>query len=193
MHSSFVLSSSLGLTLRPPRYCVETRATVEEGNALSDLVRRRPHFEIEANFPAELQDSILHVIAQPGFYSSLECMPGAVEALKDMVKLGIDVKLVTAPHSVCPGSCANEKYDFLLTTFGSDWVDRMIITRDKTCITGSILIDDKPSISGSNRCPSWQHVVFNQPYNQQTPKHRMYSWADWEKTITTALGLDEAK
>lgn len=37
------------------RYCVETHATVDEGQALQDMVRNREHFEIEANFPEDLQ------------------------------------------------------------------------------------------------------------------------------------------
>jgi len=174
------------------RYCVETRATVDEGEALREMVRKRQHFEIEANFPADLQDSILHVIAQPGFYASLETLPGAVEALREMVARGIDVKLVTAPHPVCPGSCASEKYDFLLTTFGSDWIDRMIITRDKTHVMGAVLIDDKPNVSGSNRNPTWTHVLFDQAYNKGvTGKPRLANWADWEKTLKGAMGITE--
>ena len=37
-----------------------------------------------------------------------EKLPGAVEALKALVAEGVDVKLVTAPHPTCAGTCALE-------------------------------------------------------------------------------------
>lgn len=51
-------------------------------------------------------------------------------------------------------------------TNAAEWIDRMIISRDKTHVTGSVLIDDKPYVTGTNRNPSWQHVIFEQPYNK---------------------------
>jgi len=157
---------------------------------IESKIRNRKHFEIEHNFDEHERAQVMEVIASPGFFAELEPLPGAIEALKEMVERGVDVRLVTAPHPVCPGPCANEKYDFLLRHFGSDWIDRMIITRDKTHVVGAALIDDKPAVTGSAASPSWNHVLFDQPYNRQVEgKSRLTEWVNWENILADALKL----
>eukprot|EP00960_Hanusia_phi_P052587 761544-Hanusia_phi.AAC.2 len=157
---------------------------------IESKVRSREHFEIEHNFEEQERAKVMDVIASPGFFAELEPLPGAIEALKEMVDRGVDVRLVTAPHPVCPGPCANEKYDFLLRHFGSEWIDRMIITRDKTHVVGAALIDDKPAVTGSAASPPWNHVLFDQPYNRGVEgKSRLRDWVKWEEILSDALKL----
>jgi len=152
------------------------------------IVRNRAKFEIEENFPESERTEVLKTLQSPGFYESLKPLPGAVEALRDLVEVwGVDVKLVTAPHPSCPGTCALEKYASVERIFGASFQDRLIITRDKTHVMGDILIDDKPHISGSKPCP-WKHVIFSQSYNQNVQgKARLSSWNSWQDVLPRAI------
>ena len=159
------------------------------------IVRSRKHFEIERNFPESMRQGIFDIIAEKGFFVSLKPFPGAIEALKEMVASGVNVRLVTSPHPTCPGSCASEKYEFVVKHLGSDWVDRLIIARDKTPILGDVIVDDKPTITGAFKKPAWKHVHFDQPYNrpantmiENTKAHgRLKAWSQWKNVISATL------
>lgn len=50
-------------------------------------------------------------------------------------------------------------------------------------VTGDILIDDKPSVTGVES-PEWEHVLFDQPYNRDVKdKRRMVGWNEWESIV----------
>ena len=155
------------------------------------IVENRTSYEIEKNFEQSLQATVLDVVAEPGFYASLEPYEGAVAALKAMANYPkVDVRIVTSPHPTCPGQCSNEKYDFVVKHLGKDWVDRLIIARDKTVVLGDFLIDDKPKITGSNSNPTWKQVHFLQSYNRevvsQSNAKTMAKWNDWKSTLSFA-------
>mmetsp|Transcript_3749 Transcript_3749/g.9092 ORF Transcript_3749/g.9092 Transcript_3749/m.9092 type:complete len:730 (+) Transcript_3749:193-2382(+) len=147
------------------------------------IIRGRTKFEIERNFPLEKRDEVLKVIAEPGFYSTMKPFPGALEALKEMVDEGIDVRIVSAPHPQSAGSCAREKYDWIEEHLGQAWIDRLILARDKTHVMGCMLIDDKPVVRGSST-PAWDHIVYDQPWNQHVSgKKRIMNWANWRDVV----------
>jgi hypothetical protein len=50
----------------------------------------------------------------------------------------------------------------------------VILTRDKTLVRGDVLVDDKPEIGGL-ATPHWRHLLYDQPYNRNSPGPRM-SW-----------------
>eukprot|EP00435_Cladocopium_sp_Y103_P010079 s297_g2.t1 len=152
------------------------------------VVRNRQKFEIEENFDPSEHELVMQVITSPGFYESLEPYPGAVEALNRLLEEGADVKLVTAPHPACAGSCAREKFLSVEKHLGPGWLERLIITRDKTHVQGDILVDDKPQVTG--RQPTlWTHVLFDQAYNRKVDdKARMSSWSQWAEVLPAVLG-----
>lgn len=122
------------------------------------------------------------VMVEPGFYSRLEPITGAKSALKQMVKDGHDVRIVTSPWASNP-TCASDKLNWIVDHYGSHWGPRVIITADKTLVHGDLLIDDKPEIKGDH-APTWEHVIFDQPYNQHVAdKRRMLDWGDWQSTV----------
>lgn len=134
------------------------------------------------------------IFTAPGFYRDLQPIEGAKLALKQMVKLGHDVRIVTSPWVSNP-TCASDKLNWVVKHYGSHWGQRVIITTDKTLVRGDILIDDKPLISGAlpawhtdaTRRRSWEHVLFDQPYNQHiTNRRRILNWVDWQ-TISEVL------
>lgn len=44
--------------------------------------------------------------------------------------------------------------------FGPEWVDRIIITKDATLVSGVVLIDNEPNVTGCIP-PSWYHIRYN--------------------------------
>ena len=51
-----------------------------------------------------------------------------------------------------------QKFKWIEDHLGAEWINRAIITRDKTMVYGDVLIDDKPSIQGM-----WLHpILFSQ-------------------------------
>ncbi|XP_040100552.1 5'(3')-deoxyribonucleotidase, cytosolic type isoform X1 [Oryx dammah] len=94
-----------------------------------------------------------------------------------------------------PGSSA---YRWVEKHLGPQFVERIILTRDKTVISGDLLIDDKEVIKGQEETPSWEHILFTCCHNQHLalspPRRRLSSWSDnWREIIDSkrrALPLD---
>lgn len=66
---------------------------------------------------------------------------------------------------------------------GKEWVKRIILTLDKTMVTGDYLIDDKPHITGCESSPTWTHILYDQPYNKEVNKPRIVNWTQWREII----------
>ena len=154
---------------------------------LAKIMADRSMFEIENCFPPQLYVDVIDTITQPGFYLNLKPFEGAIEALKGMLASGLDVRLVTSTHPLIPSVCAAEKYQWVDKYLGSDWIGRLVITMDKTYITGMILVDDKPVVTGG-MSPVWQHVVFDQSYNRHVVgMPRIGAWTNWLQIFTELI------
>lgn len=97
------------------------------------------------------------------FYRGLHPIPGAIEGIHYLDRLGYDVHICTAPSRHVP-SCASEKIAWAIHHLGYDWGERTIIARDKTLVRGDYLIDDKPEVTGV-LTPAWEHILFGAPHN----------------------------
>ncbi|GAB1296165.1 5'(3')-deoxyribonucleotidase, mitochondrial [Apodemus speciosus] len=148
------------------------------------------------------------------FFFELEPLPGAVEAVKQMASLqNTDVFICTSPirkFKYCPyekamlGAVAwtggtdsapltsgtlSEllKYAWVEKHFGPDFLEQIVLTRDKTVVSADLLIDDRPDITGAEPHPSWEHILFTSCHNYhlqlQPPRRRLHSWADDWKAI----------
>uniref|UniRef100_A0A7S3UEC2 Glycosyl transferase family 1 domain-containing protein n=1 Tax=Picocystis salinarum TaxID=88271 RepID=A0A7S3UEC2_9CHLO len=162
-------------------------------NRYPELVVNRQNFEIELNFAEKYRDDVLSVVAEPGFYKNLHPIPGAVEAVYEMVALGCEVRFCTSTHYVCPGQSAEEKFEWVREHLGEEYVNKLIITSDKTAVKGDILVDDKPVITGCVEDPDWIHVVYDQSYNSKVDKPRLQSWYDWRSVIEPLLRKRDAQ
>jgi 5'-nucleotidase len=118
--------------------------------------------ELYPGFGADAADDILRKTHD--LFDNLEPIDGAVEALNKLKARGCEVFFCTSPIGNYH-NCLNQKYDCVKRHFGTEWVNRIILTRDKTVVHGDALIDDKPRITGIIR-PSWWHVIYSQSYNQ---------------------------
>ncbi|XP_076844090.1 5'(3')-deoxyribonucleotidase, mitochondrial isoform X2 [Brachyhypopomus gauderio] len=136
----------------------------------------------------DLCEKAISIWESKNFFLDLKPVPGALEAVKEMSKMeNTDVFICTSPikhYKHCP----SEKYAWVEKHLGPDFLDQIILTRDKTVVTGDILIDDKPDILGVEPNPAWEHVLFTACHNKHlTPvpaQRRLLSWADdWRAVL----------
>jgi 5'-nucleotidase len=119
------------------------------------------------------------------FFLNLPPMPGAIEAINAIASRGYIVKICTRP--VLSPYCAQEKYEWVRKHLGPEWVPRIIMTCDKTLVSGALLIDDHPNAKGE-RFPSWRQVLFDAPYNKENVDlPRLTSWENWERIFDEEL------
>ncbi|KAG8521890.1 5'(3')-deoxyribonucleotidase, mitochondrial [Galemys pyrenaicus] len=141
----------------------------------------------------ELSEKAISIWESKNFFLDLEPLPGAVEALKQMASLeNTDVFICTSPIKMYK-YCPYEKYAWVEKHFGSDFLEQIVLTRDKTVVSADLLIDDRPDITG--KCPAagaepnpdWEHILFTACHNQhvrlQPPSRRLHSWTDDWKAI----------
>ncbi|XP_026560399.1 5'(3')-deoxyribonucleotidase, mitochondrial [Pseudonaja textilis] len=134
-----------------------------------------------------LSEKAISIWESKNFFMELNPLPGAVEALKEMAELeATEVFICTSPikkYRYCP----YEKFAWIEKHFGHEFLEHVILTRDKTIVSGHVLIDDRPDILGVERSPTWEHVLFTACHNKhlQLPPscHRLHSWADDWKAI----------
>nr|XP_044601393.1 5'(3')-deoxyribonucleotidase, mitochondrial isoform X2 [Equus asinus] len=134
-----------------------------------------------------LSEKAISIWESENFFFDLEPLPGAVEAVKQMANLeNTDVFICTSPirmYKYCP----YEKYAWVEKHFGPDFLEQIVLTRDKTVVSADLLIDDRPDITGAEPKPSWEHVLFTACHNRhvqlQPPSRRLLSWADDWKAI----------
>ncbi|XP_078228696.1 5'(3')-deoxyribonucleotidase, mitochondrial isoform X8 [Callithrix jacchus] len=85
------------------------------------------------------------------------------------------------------------QYAWVEKHLGPDFLEQIVLTRDKTVVSADLLIDDRPDITGkwpaagAEPTPSWEHVLFTACHNRhlqlQPPHRRLHSWADDWKAI----------
>lgn len=145
-------------------------------------------FFIEEHFDEEFHEDIYDIIRSMWFYENLDTLPGAIEGMA-LIQRAVEAKeldayICSSPEIESDGqSCWSEKAFAVERDFGEFWLKRLILTKDKTLVRGHILLDDKPHIKGSME-PTWQHLLFEQPYNQEVDKPR-FTWEDTQELISS--------
>uniref|UniRef100_UPI00398EA23D 5'(3')-deoxyribonucleotidase, mitochondrial-like isoform X1 n=2 Tax=Pristiophorus japonicus TaxID=55135 RepID=UPI00398EA23D len=135
----------------------------------------------------DLCEKAISIWESKNFFIELEPLPGAVDAVKEMANMtNTDVFICTSPikkYNYCP----YEKYAWVEKHLGKEFLELMVLTRDKTMVSGNLLIDDKPDISGVEPYPKWEHILFSACHNMylqlRPPKRRLHSWADWKPLL----------
>ncbi|XP_007526284.2 5'(3')-deoxyribonucleotidase, mitochondrial [Erinaceus europaeus] len=140
-----------------------------------------------------LSEKAISIWESENFFLDLEPLPGAVEAVKEMANLkNTEVFICTSPIKMYK-YCPYEKYAWVEKHFGPDFLDQVVLTRDKTVISADLLIDDRVDIIGAEPNPSWEHVLFTACHNQheqlQPPRRRLCSWADGWRTLLDSKRL----
>jgi 5'-nucleotidase len=126
------------------------------------------------------------IMKTEGFYLSLPVIAGVPRAFDEMLAAGHEVFVCTSPLSGTRW-CMPEKLAWVEKHLGESWVDRVIITKDKTLVGDPlrrcVLVDDRPGVDGLVKPPPWQQVLFDAPYNRTTRAPRMTTWADWRQVL----------
>ena len=86
--------------------------------------------------------------------------------------------ICTSPMTENP-YCLQEKFEWIGKHLGNAWTKKMIITKDKTIVLGNFLIDDNPNIKGVQE-PTWEHILYSQPYNLNVDNKRRMTWQNWK-------------
>lgn len=144
-------------------------------------LEKRTTFHPHEDYPKHLQKQVIEICHSRGFILNLLPVPGSITAINEMLDLNYDVRFCTS-HLNNYEFCILEKFQWIDKYFGSKGVDRIILTRDKTLIFGDILIDDKPIISGQIK-PTWEHILYDQPYNRKAKDQRRLNWTNWREII----------
>ncbi|XP_074867092.1 5'(3')-deoxyribonucleotidase, mitochondrial isoform X2 [Carettochelys insculpta] len=101
----------------------------------------------------ELSEKAISIWESKNFFIELDPIPGAVEAVKQMAELEkTDVFICTSPIKKYR-YCSYEKYAWVEKHFGQEFLEQIVLTRDKTVISGDLLIDDRPDIT-DHRTPT---------------------------------------
>jgi 5'-nucleotidase len=144
-------------------------------------LEERSTFHIFKQYPAELASKVHQIYNAPDFFGKLKPVPGGVEALEEMTKLGLEVFICTSPLREFK-NCVLEKYEWVAGYLGRKWSDRIILTRDKTLIKADFLIDDNPEPLGAE-IPAWEHIIYDQPYNRTITAKKRLTWANWREVL----------
>jgi 5'-nucleotidase len=144
-------------------------------------LEERTTFYLKDQYPKELSSLIEAIYLSPGFYRYLPPISGSLAALREIEKLNIEVFICTSPLFQYQ-NCVLEKYEWIDYHLGSNWVKRMIVTKDKTIVKADILIDDKPKIDGL-QLPQWEHILYDQPYNRTETSKRRLTWQNWKSIL----------
>lgn len=153
--------------------------------------RTRTNFYLEDQLPEQYTEDVRVIVSTPGFFRDLPEVDGAVDALHEMLELGWDVRVCTAPLLTNP-TCTSDKLAWLDEHLGAGWSARAVIAKDKSMVRGDLLIDDKPLVAAT-LSPTWQHVVFDAPYNQDSASPlRLTGWSTWRQTLVPLTGRTAA-
>jgi 5'-nucleotidase len=142
----------------------------------------RRSFHILEDYAPELRPLAEALYTAPGFIRDLPPVDGAIEAVRELAALGLDVRICSSPLRQYE-NCVAEKYQWVERHLGRAWTERLILTRDKTLVQGDILIDDRPAIEGAAR-PRWRHILYDAPYNRTVADKPRLSWANWRNVLS---------
>ena len=144
-------------------------------------LEKRSVFYVRDEYPQELKPLVEEILFDSSFFAEMTPVPGAKEALDEMDAKGWEVFICSSPLSFY-GNCVLEKYKWVETVLGPAWVKRIILTKDKTIIKADILIDDRPEVTGLESNPTWEHILYDRPYNRDINKRRL-TWENWKDVL----------
>ena len=133
-------------------------------------------------YPGLEKQQILELMYEPGFWDTVEPVPGAADALKYLMDEGHQVYIVTATEfENVPAKM--ERVLFRYFPFLSR--DQVIITGNKQMIRGDVLIDDGiHNLEGGE----YRKILFTAPYNKDYDAEangmiRVHNWDEILRVI----------
>ena len=139
-------------------------------------------WDVSAAFPGLTWEQVYAVPMEPGFWKTVEPVPGAAEALQKFMAAGHSVYIVTAtPHESVP----EKMNDLLFHYFPFLTWNQVIITANKQMIRGDVLIDDGVhNLEGG----LYKKILMTAPHNRNYDAEangmiRVSNWTEIEKII----------
>ena len=144
-------------------------------------------WNVAAPYAGVTKKEIYGVTYEPGFWSSIEPMPGAAEALKHFMDEGHQVYIVTATEI----EHVEEKMKGLLFRYFPflSW-EQVIITCRKQLIRGDVLIDDGVhNLEGGK----YKKILFTAPHNRayDAEANGMIRVRTWDEVVRIIDGMKE--
>ena len=142
-------------------------------------------WNISFPFPGIEKEELYRLTYEPGFWSSVEPMPGAAEALRHFLDEGHEVYIVTSTEI----EHVEEKMKCLLFRY-FPFLDlgQVILTRRKQLIRGDVLIDDGiHNLEGG----AYKKSLFTAPHNRHydAEAHGMTRVNNWEEAVRIIDGM----
>lgn len=140
-------------------------------------------WHIIRDLPERESQKILELFKQREFWRTLPVMPGAKEGIQKIRDAGHDIVWLTAPYTPCYG-WASERFEWLGRNFDAHYHDICIAHR-KGCISGDVLIDDKPENvrEWQQMNPSGRVFLYAHAFNVSEPFARM-TWDSMPEFLT---------
>ncbi|MCR5089348.1 MAG: hypothetical protein K6C08_07555 [Oscillospiraceae bacterium] len=139
-------------------------------------------WDMSAAFPGLSREQVYSVPSQPGFWKTVEPMPGAAEALQRLMAAGHEIYIVTA--TTCES--VHEKMTELLFRYFPflSW-KQVIITENKQMIRGDVLIDDGVhNLEGGDYVKILMTAPHNRNYDAEANGMiRVHSWPEIENVL----------
>ena len=139
-------------------------------------------WDVSAAFPGLTWEQGYAVPMEPGFWRTVEPIPGAAESLRRLMQAGHEVFIVTAT----PCDAVPEKMnDLLFRCFPFLSWDHVIVTSHKQMIRGDVLIDDGVhNLEGG----AYAKILMTAPHNRQYDAEangmiRVDNWTQVEEAI----------
>ena len=160
--------------------------TAAIANISADQRMSRSNFYIAHDYDETIRPSIEAIYNAPGFFESLEPMPGLLEAWQAMIDNGYHPQVASAPLT-SNRTAIEGKVKWLdrimVPEFGPRIVEEAIIDKDKWKYRGLALIDDRPNVprgvNGEQKA-EWEHVLFGWAHLSSVPMataaFRLLSW-----------------
>ena len=135
-------------------------------------------YEISKNIEGIAEEEAVEIrqiiFSTEGFWLSIPPQKNAIKAMKEIVDLGHDVYILTAPwkYSI---NCYPEKIQWVRNHKPWFDLDKVIFCRDKYLIHGDIIIDDNPHYLRNHSCEFAIAPIY--PFNKEMPA---FFFDDWE-------------
>lgn len=145
------------------------------------------HHVIDPEHRDLLRAAIRH---QPGWFRSLPVVEGAREGLEKCARRFDEVWICTRMPSLeeWDPSWASEKVAWTREHFGFEWSQRLIITPDKSLVTGTLLLDDAPTPAWFARA-RWKPVMYPTAYNGAGSEWEGLPRWSWDQPIGDLMAL----
>ena len=120
------------------------------------------------------ENDLYGIYFNEGFFKDMPLIPGSKKAMNFLSKHYSVRFCASFPEDL--GHCVSEKLEWVKANFGPEFTKKTIVSKDKTMVRGTVLIDDRNKGSGQLE-PGWKLVLYDQPYNREDKcDFRVYGW-----------------